>query len=263
MKKNEDAKQATRERDELGFWKVDKPFRLDVPLSPEAYQQLPWLSEEEKSIGIGLLEKILEGQRYSGLGKGNLVALDRIYYTQATACVLNDPELQAAYFPFFEQMVTLVTGLDGNTELMQATTHSNGVAATSKSDNPDIYRRVANALLSLFAMAAERNDLYFTRFMTSVPMMQNDPDPQTGLLLISAEKASQILNPESSVWNDEQRLVLQLTYAAMRREMTNALWDRCMAMWGPKETMRYVLWVGQYDYLCMLNGVFDLRSNEL
>ncbi|MBT8339292.1 MAG: hypothetical protein HKP58_07660 [Desulfatitalea sp.] len=141
----------------------------------------------------------------------------------------------------------LVTGLDGNDGIMQVTTSKKGIDASDKRDDPDVRRRLGNALLIVLAVTAELDDQYMLRMMLTTPT-ETKPD-ENGSYLMSAERAAMLLQPESSVWSDEERLVLQFTYAVMRKEMTDDLWNRASEAWGPKETMRYIQWIGIYIYM--------------
>ncbi|MBT8339945.1 MAG: hypothetical protein HKP58_02255 [Desulfatitalea sp.] len=258
MRENEKIKQMSHARDAFGFWKIDKPHRIDPPQTPSDFEKLPFLNDEEKALGAAMLKKFLGEMSGWGLGKGELPAQERIYFQSSIGGLCVDPMSYEAYFKFYERLVCLLTGLDNNDEIMQATTHKKGIDATAKRNDPEVRRRLRNALLICFGIATERNEKFWIRMMATTST-QTEPD-DTGSYLMSAEKAAMLSHPESSVWTDEEGLVLQFTFAVIRSEMTDALWDRCMALWGEKETIRYMLWIGHYVSMMMCMNTLTRRK---
>ncbi|MBT8339157.1 MAG: hypothetical protein HKP58_16070 [Desulfatitalea sp.] len=261
MKENKkgNLKPVKRERDESGFWKIDKLNRIDPPMTPEAIQVMSWLNDQDRAVLARLLERLTNPRHPSGVGKGELPVLDRIQPTNAVPALLNDPEMFELYFELTDRLVKMVTGLDGNDEMYTVTTHARGIDVTSKRNDSDVRRRLANALLICLAIGVENDDPYWMRFMTAVPIMQNEPF-EKNRYHIGGEKVAMLTRPESSVWTDEERLILQLTYATMRHEMTDELWDECMARWGVKETFRYIAWLGMYAYSLQFQDVIFRRE---
>ncbi|MBT8340357.1 MAG: hypothetical protein KJP07_10125 [Desulfatitalea sp.] len=234
-------------RDERGFWKIDKLNRMDPPITPDAIAAMTWLNDGEKARLAKLLDGLMKPKYKNGLGSGELPDLERIQPLNALPVLLNDPEIWEAYYDFSDRVVKALIGLDGNDEIYTATTHARGIDETSKGNDKDVRRRLANALLICLAIGVENDDPYFLRFMTVTPIMQNE-DFEKNNYHISGEKVAMLTRPESSVWTDEESLILQFTYAIMRHEMTDELWDDCIEKWGVKETYRYIAWIGLYEY---------------
>ncbi|MBT8339994.1 MAG: hypothetical protein HKP58_10380 [Desulfatitalea sp.] len=251
-----------REREEnTGLWKMDKPFRLDPPRTPSDFEKVPFLSDEEKALGVEYMKKTLTEPKYEwGLGKGEMPKQERIFFANSLGCLNLDPKLYAIYERYYEDLVSLITGLDGNAEIMQATTKKDGIDATAKRGDPEVRRRLGNVLLICLAVSAERGwDQYFLQMMASTST-QTKPD-ENGSYCIPTEKALMLRYPKSSVWTDEESLVLEFTYAVMRHEMTDEIWDRAMAAWGPKEPMRYIQWIGNYIWMIMFMNALSRRKD--
>ncbi|MBT8340464.1 MAG: hypothetical protein HKP58_18690 [Desulfatitalea sp.] len=259
MNETKTVKPVKRERDDSGFWKIDKLLRLgNPPMMPSDYEKVPFLSDEEKALGAEWFKRFMSPAYEWGLGKGEMPEIDRIWFTNSWQSIALDPALNAAYVQYFDNLVTLVTGFDGNDELMSATTRTKGVDSTEKRHDPDVRRRYANAMLMILAIAAELNNTFWLRMMIVVPT-EKEAD-KNGSYCISAEKAALLLRPESSVWTDEEGLVLQFTYAVMRDEMTDALWDRAIAAWNEKEAMRNLLWIGNYMGIMKCTNALSRRK---
>ncbi|MBT8342255.1 MAG: hypothetical protein HKP58_20700 [Desulfatitalea sp.] len=259
MKEKKTVQHATRERDESGFWKIDKVLRLEnPPMAPSDYEKVSFLSDEEKALGSGWLKRFISPAYEWGLGKGELPALDRIWFLNSWQSIAFDPELNAAYVDYFDRLVSLVTGFDGNDEIMSATTRAKGVDGTQRRNDPDARRRYGNAMLMILAIAAEQNNVYWLRMMLVVPT-EREAD-ENGSYYMSAEKAAMLTRPESSVWTDEEGLVLEFTHAVIHDGMTDALWDRAMAAWGEKEAMRNLLWIGNYMGVMKVTNALSRRK---
>ncbi|MBT8342446.1 MAG: hypothetical protein KJP07_20775 [Desulfatitalea sp.] len=256
MKETGKIVKGTRERDESGFWKIDKLTRLPMPLSPNEIQEMPWLNDEEKAIGVKLLTT--PPKLDLGIFKNELPIQAKIWWCMPSRCLMNDPEHAVAVNQYYDHLTKLVTGLDGYDEIMQATTSKKGIDATAKRDDPDIRRRLGNALLITLAVTAEIDDQYMLRMMTTTPT-ETSPD-DNGSYFMSAEKVAMLRHPDSSVWTDEEGLVLEFTYAVMRSEMSDGLWERAETAWGPKETMRYISWIGIYVYEVMFMAALSRRK---
>ncbi|MBT8340867.1 MAG: hypothetical protein HKP58_10675 [Desulfatitalea sp.] len=260
MTEKDKVKQVTRERDENGYWQSDKPFRIDRPFGPTGYQDFSYLSDEEKALGIEMMKANAQGQTIQwGFGTPQgLPDQERLWREQAIFCLLGDPELMALHMDFFKRLGQLVTGLDSD-ELMAATTSRGGLDVIEKGKDPDTRRRLANAMLMILAVGTELNEPYFLRMFALTPTQHKKSD-EKGSYLISAEKALMLRHPESSVWTAEECLVLQFTYAYMRREMTDGLYDRAEATWGKKETLRFTYWIAEYYWMVTFQAMYNRRK---
>ncbi|MBT8339660.1 MAG: hypothetical protein HKP58_07780, partial [Desulfatitalea sp.] len=230
MKKNENVKQDTRERDEVGLWKIDKKTRLDMPL-PD-FSNLPYLSNEEKALGVKI--RVTPTAEF-GIDDMS-PEFSRIWQNQPGFLAVCDPKYYEAMKPYYETLVKLVIGFDSTAELFSAGVRPKGLDHGPKADDPEVRRRWSNAMLIMTAIGFETDDQYYIRYFTTGPTDPRDRDDSRKDYCLSGEKVGMIRHPESSVWDDEERLVLQFTYAVMRRQMTDEIWNRAMAAWGELET---------------------------
>ncbi|MBT8341719.1 MAG: hypothetical protein HKP58_13095 [Desulfatitalea sp.] len=69
-----------------------------------------------------------------------------------------------------------------------------------------------------------------------------------------------IHNPDSSVWSDQESLAIKFVHAIVHNEMTDEIWDHCMAAWGPKETTRFAMFVGVYNLMWMQQTMYFHRK---
>ncbi|MBT8339995.1 MAG: hypothetical protein HKP58_10385 [Desulfatitalea sp.] len=258
MKEKEKIEQVIRERDELGFWKMDKKTRLDMPM-PD-YSNLPYLSDEEKALGTQLMQQYAPTPEY---GIGDMPPILKNLWLQQPAFLLScDPEYYQAYAQYYDVLVKLVTGFDSLEQMYPACVRIKGIDTTTKRDDPEVRRRFSNALLMGAAIGVEFDDQWYIRFYSNLPLDQRFQNDDAQDYLMPAEKFSMLHHPESSVWDDEERLCLQFTYAVIRRKMTDEIWDRAMAAWGEKETFRYLQWIGLYNSLSLFQNALDLRCGQ-
>ncbi|MBT8342447.1 MAG: hypothetical protein KJP07_20780 [Desulfatitalea sp.] len=259
MSDQKNAEQVGIERDELGFWKIGQLYRVNPPFN--GFSDVPWLNDDQKAIGEKLLQALkVQPKHKSGVGTGEIPAMDRIQPITSLNCLLCDPESFNVFFEFYNNIVYLTTGLEDHDEILRAGTHKKGIDMTVKGKDPDVRRRLQNALLMCLALAGERNDPFWLRTMAITPIFQEEPSETGDDYFISGEKAIMIKHPLSSVWTDEESLCLQFTYAIMRDEMTDELWERCMATWSLPETIRYLFWVGMYNFCLMFQTTFFRRK---
>ncbi|MBT8339944.1 MAG: hypothetical protein HKP58_02250 [Desulfatitalea sp.] len=246
------------ERDENGFWKIDKLNRIPKINVPADIEKLPWCNKKEKEKGMEYLSRLLKPKLEWGVLNNEMPKQSNIWYQMNVMCMANDPEGWVDYYTYYEKLTSLVTGLDGNDGIMQVTTSKKGIDASDKRDDPDVRRKVGNALLIVLAVTTELDDQYMLRMMLSTST-ETTPD-ENGSYLMSGERVAMLHRPESSVWSDEERLVLQFTYAVMREEMTDDIWKRAEAAWGMKEPLRYIAWIGQYIYMNLFMAAMYRRQ---
>ncbi|MBT8342189.1 MAG: hypothetical protein HKP58_15175 [Desulfatitalea sp.] len=256
------------ERDELGFWKMEgatspfnKLFRLPFPVDPTfKIDNLPWLTDEEKAKGNKHLQAFLNPTYGAGIGTGELPGLEVTQPFQADFCMMNDPEVWSTYFEYYERAACLLMGINDMWELAYLTTFKKGIdVSPERADDPEVRRKMHNAILTLGPFAVENKDQYTLRLLAWVPFMFQEKyeDKQYRL---SAEQIAMLPYPESSIWNLQESLVLELTYAYIRHTMTDELWNRCVEVWGVKETGRYLQWMGAYAHMFNYNYVMFRRD---
>ncbi|MBT8340901.1 MAG: hypothetical protein HKP58_00060 [Desulfatitalea sp.] len=256
MKEKSKGKYVPRERDENGFWKIDKKTRLDIP-APD-FSNVDYLSEEDKALGAKLVAARMPQADW---GLGDSPKRENIWWQQPSFLLLCDPKSAEFFFEWFNSVVTAVTGLDGLSELYPVCLKKDGINSREKSNDPDVRRKLSNALLMGLAIGVEFDDQYCHRLYSLLPLDQREFIEGSDYVMDS-EKIAMLRFPRSSVWSEEESLALQFTYAVMRRKMTDEIWDHAMASWGEKETIRNIHWIGLYTHLYMFQNAMDLRLGE-
>lgn len=157
-----------------------------------------------------------------------------------------DPELAGilvqAYIPLAEQL----TGLTSE-QIGLATTRAAGVRGVT--EDPETIHKFEIAMLFVYAVAHEKRDEWTLRLMATMPT------------LLNAEKCIMLGYPESSVWTDEERVVLQLTHALVAGDVPDELFNRAQTLWGTKLLVRYTAWVGNYETTLML-GLLNVSDAD-
>lgn len=216
----------------------------DVASKPDPGRRVQWLrtaadveasgfSEEEKAALAAFLDA---NESYDLEELPDHSALKR--REPVMAILQRDPQLAGilvqAYIPLAEQVTGLTTEQVG-----RATTHAAGIHGVT--DDPEKIHNFEIAMLFVYAVAYENRDEWTLRLMATMPD------------LLNAEKCIMLGHPESSVWSDEERAVLQLTHALITGDVSDELFNRAQALWGLQRLIRYTAWVGNYETTMMLS----------
>lgn len=207
----------------------DPGRRLPFIVSPEAYDFVSDFSEEEKRIGKELLsyqladpEGVKQNPEHTAVQKRNPTWMFRW-----------DPELFAREMSDYDVMLRLVVGIT-NEELTEATDEEG-----LKINDPDIRHRYHTAMLMVAKLAHEYQDEWLLRLMSTTPWT------------LTKEQYCLLGHPQSTVWNDADRLTLKFTEGTIRRTMTDELFAHAEAVWGRKQLIRYAKWLTHYVGLNM------------
>lgn len=67
-----------------------------------------------------------------------------------------------------------------------------------------------------------------------------------------AVKLAMFCQPDSQIWNEEERMTLGFTVAVLDGTMTDELFEQARLTWGEKKLLRYIAWIGYVKMWSML-----------
>lgn len=208
----------------------DPGRRYPLVTSPDGYDALSDLTEEDKRVGVEML-------KISSPDKDGLVQTPEHHAVQSRnpgMMYQSDPKL-------FEKAINcdlskLVIGLADKEIALWPT--ANGV----RTDDPDIRHRYQLAWLIIAKVAHENQDEWTLRLVATLPA-----------LLLSKQQLALLGQPQSVVWDEEQRLMLEFAEGVMRQTVSDECFARAEAAWGRKQTLRYAAWTAHYVGFLMFN----------
>lgn len=210
-------------------------LRLPVLTEASDLDRLSYLSNEEKQLGIQFVEGVVLG------------ATDHEALPDHAALKDREPMFISAYDPAltmgpmgaaYTLVAQTVTGLT-NAEIAAAIGRPEGLVTE------DLQRRRQWELSMLFVykLAWDLNDEWLMRLMATMPR------------LFGTEKSVMLGTPQSNVWDDDERLVLEFTGAVVNRNVSDELYARADAAWGTQGIIRRVTWIALYHYYTLLGNV--------
>ena len=208
--------------------------RFPLIISPEGYDLLSHLSEEEKAIGKEMLR----------VKMANIPGVEQppehaaVQLRNPSMMFQHDPELFQREMVDYDRMSELVMGLT-TVEIMEAT-DKDGLRV----DDPDIKRRHSNSMLMVTKIAHDFRDEWTLSLMTTFPGWT-----------LSKQQFCLLGQPQSAVWSDEQRMVLEYTAAVIHRKLDDVLFARVRAEWGTTQMLRYTQWITYYVRLIAFDCV--------
>lgn len=229
----------------------------DVASEPDPGRRVQWLKTQAdvEASEFSAEEKLALAAFVEANGSYNLEELPDHAALKRREPVIGilqrDPELAGLMVQAYMPLAEWLTGLTSE-QIGMSTTLAAGVYGVT--DDPETIRKFEIAMLFVYAVAYEKRDEWTLRLMATMPR------------LLNAEKCIMLGFPESSVWNDEERLALQLTHAHIVGDVSDELYDRAHAMWGLRLLTRYTAWIGNYETTLMLGllnvGDVDKRADS-
>ena len=219
----------------------DPGRRLPRVLSDEGWDALPHLNDEDRKLGRAIfaehpwanvnedMEGVTQSPEQAQLQLRNPWAI----------VFQNDPESFKIELPYGYQLGLLVYGMT-EAEVLEATTE------TAPKVDPKVLRRYHLAHLIEMKLAHEYKCEHPARLFHTIPALQE---------AFSREQMAVLHTPESSAWDEEERLILQWTKAVMDRQVTDELFARAEKMWGTKQALRYALHVCRYMFLLTFDDI--------
>lgn len=205
----------------------DPTLRLPILTEAGDFEKLSELSQEERQIGATLVESHFLGQiDYDGpASQAALKEREPLFisaYDPQMAASLLGPDLYGAVVQSVCDMTL--------PEIYEAATRSEGFV----SGDPEKVRSWQLAMLFVFKVAHELRDEWTLRLMATKPN------------LFDVEKAAVLGFPESNVWNEQERLVLEFTDGVLHHSVSDELFERATTAWGTKGMLRRATWIGLY-----------------
>ena len=79
-----------------------------------------------------------------------------------------------------------------------------------------------------------------------------------GLPADDAAKIALSANPESGIWNEEERLIIRFTQAVLENKMTDELFEQVRTAWGEKRLLRLFAWVNFVNMWARLANMLNM-----
>lgn len=215
--------------------KNEPSLRLPVLTEASDFDHLSYLSEEEKQLGVTFVEGVVLG------------ATDHEALPEHAALKDREPMFISAYDPALTMgpmgaayaiVAQSVTGLT-NAEIAAAIGKPEGLVT----DDPQQRRQWELSMLFVYKLAWDLNDEWMMRLMATMPK------------LFGAEKSVMLGTPQSNVWDDDERLVLEFTNGVLNRSVSDELYARADAEWGTQGIIRRITWIALYHYYALLGNV--------
>jgi hypothetical protein len=105
----------------------------------------------------------------------------------------------------------------------------------AKELNPDATHRNQMAKLIIAKVAYEYRHEYMMTLIATHPAST-----------LSKQQTALLGQPQSAVWDEEQRLMLEFAEGIIHRKVTDESFARTEAVWGRKQTMRYAAMITEY-----------------
>lgn len=208
--------------------------RFPLIISPEGFEALSYLSDDEKALGAEMLR--VAATDIEGVEQPPDHAAVQAH--NPSLLLQSDPELFKNVMTFYDGFGKLVVGMD-NDEIM-ATTGADGHKATDTED----LRRYHTSIFMVAKLAQLTGDEFMVRMSATNPALK-----------LSRQQLGLLDQPQSSVWNDEERLILEYTEAVYNRTVSDELFARAEEFWGRKQLLRYSLWIGIYACWIIFNHI--------
>ncbi|MBT8342686.1 MAG: hypothetical protein KJP07_21980 [Desulfatitalea sp.] len=75
-------------------------------------------------------------------------------------------------------------------------------------------------------------------------------------------KIGMLDNPDSGLWNEEERLILKFAEATLENKMTDELFEQARAAWGEKRLLRNVSWITFVDMWGKMSNVLGMTYSD-
>jgi hypothetical protein len=208
--------------------------RFPTVISADGYRALGFLTDED--VGIG--RQIFEQTKMANIA-GVQQPADHMAVQLVNPYMLfqSDPKLFAADLDYAEKLSVLVFGMN-NQEVMAATDPD------KLPQDPHVLRRYNAAMLITAKVAHEYEDEWTLRLVATGPGWS-----------LSRQQLMLLGQPQSSVWDEEQRMILEFTSAVIRRQVTDEIFQITEAMWGRQQLLRYGAWITRYVSLLMFDHI--------
>ena len=198
--------------------------RVPTMLTADGYDELSYLDDDDKRVGREIFDSL---NMVTGKQDPEHAALQAI--NPSFALYTADPKLYKNQATYYGGMLDLVCGM--NNEMLLASTNANGADVIT----PDIQRRFIMGQLIVTKVAHECRNEWALRLMASLPNCA-----------LSKEQFALLDQPQSAVWDEEERLILEFTSGFVHGNTTDELFARAEAYWGRKQLLRYSEWIAFY-----------------
>jgi hypothetical protein len=204
----------------------DPGRRFPFITSPEGYDALMYLSDNEKQLGVEMLKV-----NYAEVpGVEQPPEHHAVQLRNPIMMFQSDPELFVQDDNDAKAIYEVVLGMPLQ-KLMEFTDKSGPTI-----EDPAVLRRFQMIMLLVAKVAQEVKSDWTLQLVAT--------GPNWGWL--TRQQLCLLDQPHSAVWNDEQRLMLEYTHAVVHYDVPDQLFERAEAAWGRKQLLRYTAMIAKY-----------------